>query len=760
MPFPSARAWCVVLLPAIVVACGGDSTRPVVGPPARLDAVSDLSRSAIVATAVPGGIVVKVADASGHAVTGASVAFAVTVGNGSTNPLIALTDAKGEATATWTLGTVAGTNEVVATVSGVTPQVKFSATGAAGPVTSIAISPQNPRLLVNVDTIRLTARGLDAYGNVAAPPTFAPRDPTLISIDSAGLVHALRRGAGTYVVATAGAKTDSVLVTVLAAGQSICAGAAEPMELSIGQVVTDLAAGAQGFCVHASTSGAEYAVIPYYNASTPNATTRVDVRGFGVAPLPLPSPLVFPARTTRIPVPPIVPNDAFEMQLRARERIEAAARLANPTSWHRPLREVFPSRSVTTSVPNIGDLLQLNASATSFCDNPSYRTGRVAAITDKAIVVADTANPEGGFTDEEYRSIGVTFDTVSDPVDRAAFGAPSDIDNNGRVILFFTRSVNELTSPGASSVTLGFFYSRDLYPKTTAPGPCAGSNQAEMFYLLVPDTGGVVNGNKRSKSLVTTLTDGTVAHEYQHLINASRRMYVNGVGPVFEERWLDEGLAHTAEDLNFYRAAGRTPRANLDFSGFQDPVFTSAYSTYALNNTRRYSQYLGRTESQGPIGFDSFDDDLPTRGAIWSFLRFAADHLPVGTENTFWFNLVNSKTTGIANLTAALGTSPYPLLRDWAISVFADDNAAGLDQRFQQPSWNLRSVITAGGTSIAFPLATRTLVDGAITSVNLTAYGVSFMRFSVASGEDALITASSNGLQLPPTVQLAVMRVR
>jgi len=44
--------------------------------------------------------------------------------------------------------------------------------------------------------------------------------------------------------------------------------------------------------------------------------------------------------------------------------------------------------------------------------------------------------------------------------------------------------------------------------------------------------------------------------------------------------------------------------------------------------------------------------------------------------------------------------------------------------------------------------------------VNLTAYGVSFMRFSVASGEDALITASSNGLQLPPTVQLAVMRVR
>lgn len=758
MRFLSSKAWCPLVATAAALACGGDSTSPVAGPPARLDAVSDLGRSSTVGTPIPGGVVVKVSDASGHPVAGASVAFSVTLGNGSTNPRIALTDPKGRATAIWTLGTVAGSNAVVATVSGVSTQVTFAATGTAGPVNSITITPQNPRLLVNVDTVRLTARGLDAFGNVATPPTLAPRDPTLISIDADGLVHVLRRGAGTYVVATAGAKTDSVLVTVLAPGQSICTGAASPVDLSVGQVVTDVSG--QGFCVHASTSGAEYAFIPYYNASTSNATTRVDVRGLGLAPLPLPSPLAFPAPEARLPAPTIVPNDAFESQLRARERIEAATRLANPASWRRPLRDMFPSRSVTTSTPNVGDLLQLNTSASSFCDNPVYRTGRVAAITDKAIVVADTSNPDGGFTDDEYRSIGVTFDTLVDPVDRSAFGAPSDIDNNGRVIMFFTRAVNELTPTGASGVTLGFFYSRDLYPRTTAPGPCAGSNAAEMFYLLVPDTGGVINGNKRSKALVTTLTNGTVAHEYQHLINASRRMYVNGVGTTFEERWLDEGLAHVAEELNFFHASGRSPRANLDASGFQDSLFTSAYSTFAINNTRRYAQYLARPESQAPIGFDSFDDDLATRGAIWNFLRFAADHLPAGGESSFWFNLVNSKTSGIANLTAALGTTPYSLLRDWAISVFADDNAAGLDPRFQQPSWNLRSIITGGGTSTPFPLATHVLVDATTTSLTLTAYGVSFMRFSVASGEDALVTATSNGLSLPPTVQLAVMRVR
>jgi hypothetical protein len=163
----------------------------------------------------------------------------------------------------------------------------------------------------------------------------------------------------------------------------------------------------------------------------------------------------------------------------------------------------------------------------------------------------------------------------------------------------------------------------------------AGSNVGEMFYLLVPDPNGVVNSNKRSTAQVLTLTNGTVAHEYQHLINASRRMYVNGAGTVQEEKWLDEGLAHVAEELNFFRSSGRSPRANIDASGFSDPRFVAAYSTFEANNFNRYKTYLARPELQSPIGFDAFDDDLPTR-AIWNFMRYAADHLPLGQEDVFW----------------------------------------------------------------------------------------------------------------------------
>jgi hypothetical protein len=237
-------------------------------------------------------------------------------------------------------------------------------------------------------------------------------------------------------------------------------------------------------------------------------------------------------------------------------------------------------------------------------------------------------------------------------------------------------------------------------------------------------------------------------------------MYVNGVGPAFEEPWLDEGLAHIAEELNFFRSANRSPRTNLDATGFNDPIFTNAYSVFAINNFRRYSLYLGATETQAPIGFNSADDDLWTRGAIWSFLRYAADHLPAGAENTFWFNLVNSHTSGMANLTNALGTSPAPLLHDWATSVFLDDNAPNVDPRYQQPSWNIRSVLTGGGVSTAFPLLTHVLSDNVPVSLNVVGYGVSFLRFSVASGQDALLTVTSNGQPLPPTMQLSVVRVR
>ena len=72
----------------------------------------------------------------------------------------------------------------------------------------------------------------------------------------------------------------------------------------------------------------------------------------------------------------------------------------------------------------------------------------------------------------------------------------------------------------------------------------------------------MVNGNVRSMADVRQSTGGVRGHEFQHLISASRRLYVNDASE-FEETWLNEGLSHIAEELLFYSASGLAPRQNI-----------------------------------------------------------------------------------------------------------------------------------------------------------------------------------------------------
>ena len=58
------------------------------------------------------------------------------------------------------------------------------------------------------------------------------------------------------------------------------------------------------------------------------------------------------------------------------------------------------------------------------------------------------------------------------------------------------------------------------------------------------------------------------------------------------------------------------------------------------------------------------------------------------------------------------------------------------------------------------PVRLYPFYDNVQVSLNMVGYGVSFLRFSVASGQDALLTVTSNGQPLPPAMQLSVVRVR
>src|SRR5205823_6243099 len=145
----------------------------------------------------------------------------------------------------------------------------------------------------------------------------------------------------------------------------------------------------------------------------------------------------------------------------------------------------------------------------------------------------------------------------------------------------FTKEVNKLTPRGISGFIGGFFFERDLFPIADTPTlqGCAGSNVAEMFYVMVPDPTGVF-ADKRSKDDVLSNTIGTLAHEYQHLINAGRRLYVNNAD-AFESVWLNEGLSHIAEELLYYRVVGRAPRQNIGITQI-------AIDTTSINNFNEF----------------------------------------------------------------------------------------------------------------------------------------------------------------------------
>lgn len=385
------------------------------------------------------------------------------------------------------------------------------------------------------------------------------------------------------------------------------------------------------------------------------------------------------------------------------------------------------------------------------CDTPVNRAARLVASSTHALIYEDNANPTGGFTAAEYQSIINEFETIVWPVDSANFGAPSDLDGNNKFIILYTRAVNDLTPPGANFIVGGFYYARDLFPRTPTPEleGCPTSNLAEMVYMLAPDPTGASNGHVRTKASVREGTVGTIAHELQHLINASRRLYVNNA-PVFEDVWLDEGLSHIAEELNFFAARSLAPRQNLGQSDvFANSAQIATFIAFQSQNFGRYAEYLSAPAINAPY---ANDDDLATRGAAWAFLRYAADRR-AGNDQQLWFALANSTSAGLTNLQNALGQDPVLWARDWAVANYTDDAAATV-AIFQQPSWKYRDIYANPGFG-GFPLQVQNL--GNVT-VNLAIQSGSaaYLKFGVAPTQQAdvrMIQAGSGSVAGGCTVQ-------
>ena len=446
-------------------------------------------------------------------------------------------------------------------------------------------------------------------------------------------------------------------------------------------------------------------------------------------------------------------DEAYESRLRDRERTELTPRFA---AARRPNAITVPALPTTVSV---GDLITINVNASDPCSNPVMHPVRVMAIGTKALILNDTLNPKPGFATADFQRFAARFDTLVYPMDVAAFGEPTDIDKNGHIAIVFTRAVNELTSRGSLSYVGGLTFSRDLFPVigTARASACATSNEGEYFYLMAPDPNGTINGNRRTNAFVDSNSTGVIAHELVHLINASRKLYVNTAAPKFEDKWLDEGLAHVAEELLFYRESGLAPRSNINYQTLvSSSRIRNAYLNDMAGNRGRLAEYLSSPSTGSPY---RAGDSLSTRGAAWSLLRYLADRAS-SSDGDIWSRLVNNTAVGLANLQSVFG-DVTPLVRDWSVSNAVDDSPAA-PAELSQKSWNWKSIF-GGADALAalypLPLIGMTPSTGTYTGTVVPG-GSAFFLFGVPENGTATLSLGDASGSAASNLQIVIVRTK
>lgn len=646
-------------------------------------------------------------------------------------------------------GVAVGQTEVIASASG--KEGRAAVNVVPPPVASVSVTPVTSTIAIG-GTQQLTATTLDANSNILTGRaiTWTSSDPSRATVDGTGLVTGVAAGI-VNISATSEGKVGVAQVTVSAIVVN-CTGM-NSLQLGLGDIHPLTAAEKAGLCLNSSGSASEYVLIPFNSTNVATSTVPIEVSATNTMAI-LGGQLanLQPVRSLSIGSKQATQSDAMELAFRQRERRDLQSVFATRRRQAGGVSSP-PSPGFLTGIPanpTVGSVVDINANLSgNLCSDPKQLHGAVVvAVLQHTIVLSDTLSPAGGYTNAELTAFGQAFDTLGYDLDVANFGAPTDIDSNGRLAILFTPGVNRIPAPPGAFVG-GLFAARDLFPVTT----CVASNEGEMFYLPVPDPNQTINGNYKDKTTVSRGNLGTLVHEFQHLINAGRRVYVNNASS-FEEVWLNEGLSHIAEELLYYRISGNAARSNIDL-----PVFLSsqaqldAANAYMLGNMGRLSTYDRAPETNAPF---AQTDGLPMRGAIWQLLRYSMDRK--GTpEPATWFALVNSTTAGQANFNAAFGDI-ISLSRDWAVAQFLDDAGIPEPANYTHPSWNYRSLlppINGGG----FPLLTHALLSETV-NVTLNGGGAAYLRFGVAANTTAGIAATSSGQTIPTSVDVILVRTR
>jgi hypothetical protein len=571
------------------------------------------------------------------------------------------------------------------------------------PAVVAVTTPQT--ILVVGSTVTLTATVFDQSGKKidGAAVTWRSLQPTVASVSNAGLVTGLTTGQATIEAESSG-KVGSVLLTV---DPDPCTNA---ISLAVGQVRILSGPAAVACVTLAETTGSSDFLFVTANAEQAQDNTVVysvvlsmDVAGMAAAA----RAMLFDPRQY-LEMQAIQQVDAIEEKIRLQGR--ELFRRVRPAVRDAVMRESRAPMSVSSAIAVEGDTITLRVpdiNATNLCTTYKDIRAAVKKTTAHATIVLDVASPTNGFSTADFNDIGQEFESLIYPTDRLYFGNETDRNADGRVTILYTPEVNKATPAGAAGFVAGFFWPGDLVKKSEYAQigqECPQTNEQEIFYMLVPDPSGTINSNQRSVTVVRQNTRGTIAHEFQHMINQGIRL-LNPAVDSAETTWLNEALSHIAEE-----AVGRVKRGFSDFQRltFADvkPAGTSDddYNAFFRQNLARYRSWMQRPDTSSPTS-NLVGRQLAPRGATWMFLRYAADFHSGGNMKTFLRSVVAGPDIGLRNLIQhANGAQFDDLLNGWLVSQFTDGlNIPGLPAKYRMASWDIHDAMS-GVNSNVFPL--------------------------------------------------------
>jgi hypothetical protein len=341
---------------------------------------------------------------------------------------------------------------------------------------------------------------------------------------------------------------------------------------------------------------------------------------------------------------PVGPPD-FHARLRAWEAPLREASLANPPTYH--LAEA--PRYHVGDEEDFWVIADLAEGQSTEIQVPA----RAAYVGEHCYVFLDQQVPSGEL-EARVDVIGRTFDEQIFPTDARIFGQPlaQGVNGDPRITLL----VSPVVGNYGKDTTIGYFTLRDLYaPGADPTNPVLKrSNQRLMLYVSPY----VVARGQASDYL------GTIAHELQHLINASQKLFrARGQGRT-EDLWLDEGLAMYAMEANGYGLAGEGGVVFNHVAGYlADP------GAYSLTDWRRNPSQSGY-------------------GAAYLFTTYLVERF----GEAMLGELVASPQVGTTNLNARLGsrgTSLKQVFDEWTLANLLDDTGLSADPKHQYQKLSL-----------------------------------------------------------------------